>query len=295
MSPNKKFVLLLTVMMFALFVQVWAGERGVFPTIGAGARSQGMGGAFVAIADDASAIYWNPAGLYQLEGRSITGTSLDIMQTGIFYNYASFAQPTRWGAVGLSWSSLDAGPAFGTFPYSEASYSMSFAGGIAPSIAWGLDLSWGVNLKYNKFAGGSQEVNSREQGFGVDTGLMLYKDQLKIGLAVRDLYTKLQGTLAVDGEELPATTKLIPDVAIGAAYTLNNVCWSLELGEAFTSPSMHLGVEYKVNNAIDLRAGIDKGGFSAGVGLATGFWVFDYAYSTHQVGDAQKFSVGLSF
>ena len=28
-----------------------------------GERSQGMGGAFVAVADDASAIYWNPAGL----------------------------------------------------------------------------------------------------------------------------------------------------------------------------------------------------------------------------------------
>src|SRR5262245_52126430 len=30
---------------------------------GAGTRAQGMGGAFVAVADDASAIYWNPAGI----------------------------------------------------------------------------------------------------------------------------------------------------------------------------------------------------------------------------------------
>ena len=28
-----------------------------------GTRAQGMGGAFVGIADDASAVYWNPAGL----------------------------------------------------------------------------------------------------------------------------------------------------------------------------------------------------------------------------------------
>ena len=31
--------------------------------VGAGARSLGMGGAFVALSDDATAVYWNPAGL----------------------------------------------------------------------------------------------------------------------------------------------------------------------------------------------------------------------------------------
>ena len=43
-------------------------EFGGSPTpIGAGARSLGMGGAFVAIADDATANTWNPAGMTQLE------------------------------------------------------------------------------------------------------------------------------------------------------------------------------------------------------------------------------------
>jgi len=35
--------------------------------IGSGARAQGMGGAFIAIADDATAASWNPGGLMQLE------------------------------------------------------------------------------------------------------------------------------------------------------------------------------------------------------------------------------------
>jgi hypothetical protein len=30
---------------------------------GVGTRAEGMGGAFVAVADDASAVYWNPAGI----------------------------------------------------------------------------------------------------------------------------------------------------------------------------------------------------------------------------------------
>ena len=35
--------------------------------VGSGARAMGMGGAFVAVADDATAASWNPAGLIQLQ------------------------------------------------------------------------------------------------------------------------------------------------------------------------------------------------------------------------------------
>src|SRR5437763_1120257 len=35
--------------------------------VGSGARAQGMGGAFIAVADDATAASWNPGGLIQLE------------------------------------------------------------------------------------------------------------------------------------------------------------------------------------------------------------------------------------
>ncbi|MGB4008167.1 MAG: hypothetical protein WBL79_06170, partial [Bacillota bacterium] len=40
--------------------------------IGMGARAMGMGGAHIAVADDAAVIYYNPAGLARIEGRSVT-------------------------------------------------------------------------------------------------------------------------------------------------------------------------------------------------------------------------------
>src|SRR5688500_11454424 len=40
---------------------------------GYGAAALGMGGAFVAVANDMSAIYWNPAGLAQLQGLQLSG------------------------------------------------------------------------------------------------------------------------------------------------------------------------------------------------------------------------------
>lgn len=49
--------------------------------IGVGARAEALGGAFVAIADDPSALYWNPAGITQI--RSI---SLQVTKTDWFVN-----------------------------------------------------------------------------------------------------------------------------------------------------------------------------------------------------------------
>ena len=40
---------------------------GEFLKLGVGARALGMGGAFAGLADDASAAYWNPAGLAYLK------------------------------------------------------------------------------------------------------------------------------------------------------------------------------------------------------------------------------------
>ena len=47
--------------------------------MGSGARAMGMAGAFIAIADDATAASWNPAGLIRLERPevSIVGAYFD--------------------------------------------------------------------------------------------------------------------------------------------------------------------------------------------------------------------------
>lgn len=44
-------------------------------TVGSGARALGMGGAFIAIADDATAASWNPAGLFRLHKSEISAVS----------------------------------------------------------------------------------------------------------------------------------------------------------------------------------------------------------------------------
>ena len=70
---------------------------------------------------------------------------------------------------------------------------------------------------------------------------------------------------------------------------------AVDVSELATSPKVHIGVEYQVNNAISVRGGYTGGSFSGGIGIRSGSWSFDYAYSTHQAGDAQRFSVGVLF
>lgn len=69
------------------------GQAGAFLQYGVGARALGMGGAFYAIADDATAAYWNPAGLSQLQRKEFT-----TMQAALFadtqYNFLAYAHPT---------------------------------------------------------------------------------------------------------------------------------------------------------------------------------------------------------
>ncbi len=61
---------------FWLFLQplLRAGQYGAsFLEIGVGARALGMGGAYVSVADDGTAFYWNPAGLAFSEKNQISG------------------------------------------------------------------------------------------------------------------------------------------------------------------------------------------------------------------------------
>lgn len=86
-----------------------------FLTIGVGARAAGMGNAHTALAEDATAAYWNPAGLAEIEARAFAAQHGDMFQqSGGFplgrglaqYNYLSAAMPFEGGVLSVSWTRL---------------------------------------------------------------------------------------------------------------------------------------------------------------------------------------------
>jgi len=73
-----------------------------FLKIGVGARAISMGGSFCAISDDASSLYWNPAGLVQIEGNEAIISHIQ-WPVDIQFDYAGYVhQVSNVFAIGAS-------------------------------------------------------------------------------------------------------------------------------------------------------------------------------------------------
>ena len=98
-------ILVLALLPGALFGQSFSSSaKGTtaadFLQLGVGGRAMGLGGAYTAVADDASALYWNPAGLTSVEKRDVTFMHAQYLQSS-FYDYAAYAQNLgKYGAFG---------------------------------------------------------------------------------------------------------------------------------------------------------------------------------------------------
>ena len=79
---------------------------------GAGARAEGLGGAFIGVADDATAIVWNPAGLTQLERAELSAVG----------RYSSEKSESKSNVPGYEYDESN----------SQSHYSFNFASGAVP-------------------------------------------------------------------------------------------------------------------------------------------------------------------
>jgi hypothetical protein len=74
------------------------GTPGRFLNFGVGGRAMAMGGAYYGISDDATAAYWNPAGLAQVQRKELTTMQATLfLQTKL--TYFSYAHPTKGGST----------------------------------------------------------------------------------------------------------------------------------------------------------------------------------------------------
>jgi long-subunit fatty acid transport protein len=87
---------------------------------GVGARAQGMGNAFDAVADDYTATYWNPAGLAQLENHELSAnlSSLRFENEALFHNTTTLDN--------RSWAKLHSFGLAYKFPTSRGSFVLGF-------------------------------------------------------------------------------------------------------------------------------------------------------------------------
>ena len=81
MKANRIFLFFTVIIVLLIVTEYSIAQQINFNLIGAGARARGMGGAFIGVADDATAVSWNPAGLVRLE-------KPEASVVGLFENYS---------------------------------------------------------------------------------------------------------------------------------------------------------------------------------------------------------------
>ena len=124
-----------------------------FLKIGVGARAAAMGDAFVAVADDASALYWNPAGLALLPGTQVHFSHTQ-WPAEIEYEFVGVVKNLdRIGIIGLSFASLHMDDMEVTTefkPHGTGEYFSygDFLGAITYARKLTDRFSFGISLKY---------------------------------------------------------------------------------------------------------------------------------------------------
>ncbi|MYC76732.1 PorV/PorQ family protein [Candidatus Poribacteria bacterium] len=261
--------------------------------LGAGARSIGMGGAFTAIADDATATVWNPAGLGSAADLSLNFSTqqLDLDRS---HNFIAVTKALgSAGSIGLAVTNAgvsgiqqyDARERYGgTFNYSANAYSLSYGIGLG---------NFGIGLTGRMLADnfGAEGVESQSGFGGVDVGLMGHALHIDVGEEKVPTFhygiaAKYLG--AALGED---TVPMV--ISVGAAYNLymgNVVTFAADLEQEMvnldeSATSLRLGAEYTIvtykSTALAIRGGVrasrDTQNLFGGFGVNIGGLQIDYA------------------
>jgi long-subunit fatty acid transport protein len=282
------------------------GTTGVqFLEIGVSPRADAVGGAFTSIADDVSAVYYNPAGLVQLESRQVMVSLIDY-PADITHSFAAIAFPGLGGMIGIGYYGLDAGvmdvtdyghqyPTPGwTFQAKDYALSLTYArsltdrfsvGGTMKVIeqryeeenayGWGADLGSQYNTGFRNF-----KISMMMSNFGPD--MKFIEDEFPLPINF-----KFGGAIDVmDGPQHHAV------LAIEGAHPSDN------------REKYNAGIEYTFNRFASFRVGnrweYDIDGFSFGGGLVLNIGDrkvrMDYGYQEFApLTEVHRFSFALDF
>ena len=277
---------------FTAFAVEQAGQDIAVLKAGVGARPLGMGSAFTAIADNADAPYWNPAGLSQVKISELT-TMQTKLSTDTDYYYVSYTRPFFKGALGVSWIQVGLGNilqtaspegwpnevrTLGVFTYFSNAYFISYGADLVKD-----KLAFGLTFKYLT-SDMSTIAEGKATGFSLTPGV-LYRPikELSIGAKLDEVLNYQRwGTGTV--EQAPAKLRL------GLAYKIGSPVsglWSTVLSADISqilrygyTPEFCLGAEYNFADSIFFRAGYSDSTMSAGAGFRVKHAEVNYAYVT---------------
>lgn len=279
-----------------------------FLKISPSARAAGMGDAFTAIADDVTTIFYNPAGLTNLNGSVFNFNHTDWIVNSSIISGAIATPLGRNGALGLSIVKFDTEDfEETTVADPEGTGRMINAGDLALAIAYAIQLT--DNLSFG-FKGQYLEENiDADKATAVTADFSTY---YKTGF--RDL------TLAMIMKNFGPEAKFLSDkFKLPLYFNINTAMsligskgspfqWLVSVESAFATDyrdRYHLGTEMWIANMIAIRGGYkfyyDTEDWTLGAGLKLGLGsrevIVDVSYSNfvEYFDPPLRFSIGGSF
>jgi hypothetical protein len=239
---------------------------------GVGARALGMGGAFVSIADDVYAGYWNPAGLSSVTRMEASYMHAERFAGIVSFDYAGFAMPfSERSVLGITLirsgvndikNTLDAWDAERDQPKPDPeSYITTFS-----AADYALFISYGKRLNGTWSVGATSKIIYRSigdfataWGYSMDVGVRMQTPTWRVGATLQDATTMLQswsvnaGALSniqdVFGDELPegGTELVLPVLRLGVARS-----FPLQFGGLLVGLDSDLAFDNYTSNALSI-------------------------------------------
>ena len=282
---------------------------GQFLKIGVGARGAGMGGAFVAMADDATAVFWNAAGIARVDpeksqlsmNHANWPADLSFDQVGYVFHMKKIPGAFAVHARALTMQPMEETTAFQPFGTGETFDAGMLAAGVTYARSFTDKFSAGLtaNMIHTGLADLSQQTFSLDVGTLYDVGAA----GMKIGMAIQNIGSQ---------EKFIEREARIPSIfRVGTSATLMSSADQKLVGSfEFSHPPdnserANVGMEYSFRKYLFLRGGYafhyDSEGIAGGVGFhfpvsIAGMADLDYSYTDMlDLGAAHRFSMRFQF
>jgi len=270
----------------------FAGTHSNF-NLGVGARALALGNAYVAVPYDATAIYWNPAGLDHIQRKNVSLFYTNVFPgTGTQYYFLGYVHPTiSFGTLGMGVINIgtsdiqerdESAVPLGNGSYSNYQILFSFG----KQLPWNFSLGLNLKINHQSFSGFlSQGIGTSATGIGADLGILyrpnftnLFLSGLSLGITVQNLVgSRLKMDTATDIHPINLRFGLAKPILTNEWGNQFTIFLDFEQGEKVPF-KYHFGTEYVFQNIAMLRMGINNSQLAFGAGALFNMFQLDYSF-----------------